>query len=135
MNKYGELSATAFKTIRLFDALKTKIIQDFAVKLCNAWGCEQECISFEFNTPRYFDKSKIIRWGFTLSIRITIPAYQPATFSLPGFSVYAIKDSEIVPDITIKYHDKTYKLDEPIDDFSDIIFQEIQKSIEQGSWV
>lgn len=135
MSKYGELSVTALDTIRLFDALQTMIIQTFTEKLSNAWGCTKECISFEFDNPCYTNRNKIMSWDFTVCIEIIIPTYQKVTFSLPGFSAYTIKDSGAISPITIKYHDKMYKTDELGGDLSDSIFQEIQKKIEQGSWV
>lgn len=133
MNKYQELVENVEKTIKIFNVLKTRISQDFVTKLSQAWGCEKDCITVELKSPKYFDRNKMLTWDFTLGINIITPD-TTLPFSLSGFSLIAIKDSEMVSSMIIKYHDKMYNLNESIEGLSDIIFQEIQKTIEQGSW-
>ena len=132
MNKYQELVETALKSNQIFNVLKTKIIQEVTTKLSAAWGCEKDCISFEFGRAKYYDKNKIISWDFALSIMVNMP-HNPLTISLPGFSINADKDSEMDP-ILIKYRDKSWALDQSLEDLSEVIFQETQKKIEGGSW-
>ncbi|MGC1404420.1 MAG: hypothetical protein WA974_15995 [Thermodesulfobacteriota bacterium] len=45
----------------------------------------------------------------------------------------ADKDSEMDP-IIIKYRDKSWALDQSLEELSEVIFQETQKKIEEGSW-
>lgn len=133
MNKYQELVENVEKTIKIFNVLKTRISQDFVTKLSQSWGCEKDCITVELKRPKYLDKNKILTWEFSLVINVITPdATLP--FPLSGFLLMTIKDSEMVSSMSIKYHDKTYNLNESIEGLSDIIFQEIQKTIEQGSW-
>ena len=133
MGKYQELVEGVKKASQTLNVLKTKISQDFVAQLANAWGCEKDCITVEFEKPEYAERNKLITWGFNLEIKIIAPTIT-ITLLLNDFSLGAIKDSKMDSPITIKYKDKFHNSNEPIEDFSDAIFEEIRKRIEGCSW-
>jgi len=133
MGKYQELVEDVEKARQILNVLKTKISRDFVTQLADVWGCEKKSITVEFEPPKYTKGNNLISWKFDLAITINTPQIT-ITFHLNGFSLMTEKDSKMESSITILYKDKPYILNEPIEDFSDTIFKEIQRKIEDCSW-
>lgn len=133
MSKYQELVESAEKTTKLFNNLKARISGDFVSKLSQDMDCEKDRIGVEFGKPKYSERNKILTWDFTLFISI-VTNEGNIRFPLHNFSLAFIKDTENVSSVTVRYKDKMCNLNESLDGLSDLVFQEIQKNIEQGSW-
>lgn len=132
MNKYQELVEHVKKTNQLYNALKTKVNDEFVKELASFLGCSPDVIIVEFESPKYFDRNDMIIWNFKLVIQIIAPDH---TVSIPlsGFSLAADKKIALECPLTITYTGAEQGT--TIENLSNAIFQKIKKVVDQASWL
>lgn len=132
MKNYQDIVEFIEETNNVYEVLKTRVGREFIKMLAFKWNCGTDVFSVEFEKPKYFSGNQVITWNFTLVVNIMMHN-RPITFKLPGFSLITIKDADGSSPMVIKYHDS--KSGDSIDDLSNAILNNLQKTIEHGSWL
>lgn len=132
MTKYDELIETVNDMDQLFNALKTRIYDEFVKGLSQYLECNPDLISIRYDNPQLFDQNDLLEWSFTLEIDVIKPG-DALSISLPGFSLIAIKKTALEDPLNIIY--KAADQDAGLDGIFDAIFIMIKKSINKASWI
>ncbi|MFH1672930.1 MAG: hypothetical protein ABIF87_05845 [Pseudomonadota bacterium] len=132
MNEYQRLVDEVKNTNQLYEALKTKVNDEFVKKIAGLWGCRPDVIIVAYESPEYHDNNDGIIWNFKLVIQIIAPDHS-VSIPVSGFSLTAFKKTALEDPLQITYTGAGQGA--TIENLSNAIFQKVKKVIDKASWL